>query len=128
MKKVLLTGGTGFVGHQGLNLLDKDVEIKVIVRKGKEDYFKKNESQRVELISTHDLFEENSDWWAEQCKNIDTVLHIAWYTEHGKYLQSLENINCMNTNLAEGSIKAGIRRFVGIGTCLSMIYQKVTFL
>lgn len=127
MKKVLLTGGTGFVGRKVfLNLLDKDVEIKVIVRKGKEDYFKKNESPRVELISTHDLFEENSDWWAEQCKNIDTVLHIAWYTEHGKYLQSLENINCMKgtLNLAEGSIKAGIRRFVGIGTCFEYDLSK----
>lgn len=120
MKKVLLTGGTGFVGHKVLlNLLDKEIKIRTIVRKGKENFLKKYESSRIELISTHDLFNESSDWWAEQCKDIDTVLHIAWYTEHGKYLQSLENINCMNgtLNLAKGAVKAGIRRFVGIGTC-----------
>ena len=85
MKKVLLTGGTGFVGRKVfLNLLDKDVEIKVIVRKGKEDYFKKNESPRVELISTHDLFEENSDWGLNNVKIL-----TQFYISHG--ILSMEN-------------------------------------
>jgi dTDP-6-deoxy-L-talose 4-dehydrogenase (NAD+) len=44
---------------------------------------------------------------------------VAWYAEPGKYLKSEKNIDCLigSLNLAKGAIRAGIRRFIGIGTC-----------
>lgn len=119
MKNILLTGATGFVGRQILfSLLDKKIEVRAIVRRGKENFFK-DKNSKVELITSDDLFKESDDWWAEQCKGIDTIIHVAWYAEPGKYLQSPKNIECLigSLNLAKGAIKAGIRRFVGIGTC-----------
>lgn len=118
-KKFLLTGATGFVGRQILkNLLDKRYEVRVIVRKNKETFLKEK-NLKIETITTDDLFQESIAWWKNQCKGIDTIIHTAWYVEPGKYLKSLKNVDCLigSLNLAKGAIQAGIKRFVGIGTC-----------
>ena len=117
--KFLITGATGFVGRQVLSkLLEKKKDVRIIVRKDKENFLGDINS-RAEIVTTDDLFEESVDWWNEQCKNIDTIIHLAWYSEPGKYLVSSKNIECLNgsLNLAKGAINSGVRRFVGIGTC-----------
>jgi nucleoside-diphosphate-sugar epimerase len=117
--KFLITGATGFVGRQVLSkLLEKKKDVRIIVRKDKENFLGDINS-RAEIVTTDDLFEESVDWWNEQCKNIDTIIHLAWYSEPGKYLLSSKNIECLNgsLNLAKGAINSGVRRFVGIGTC-----------
>lgn len=117
-KKILITGATGFVGRQICKALaDKNVDLRCVVRKGKENHL--TDFPNVELVSTSDLFAEKTDWWINQCSGIDTVIHAAWYTEPGKYLQSELNSHCLqgSLNLAEGAIKACVRRFVGLGTC-----------
>ena len=117
--KFLITGATGFVGRQVLSkLLEKKKDVRIIVRKDKENFLGDINS-RAEIVTTDDLFEESVDWWNEQCKNIDTIIHLAWYSEPGKYLLSSKNIECLHgsLNLAKGAINSGVRRFVGIGTC-----------
>jgi dTDP-6-deoxy-L-talose 4-dehydrogenase (NAD+) len=71
------------------------------------------------MVSTPDLFAENADWWSGVCQGIETVIHVAWYAEPGKYLQSENNLDCLSGTLqmAKGAAQAGVRRFVGIGTC-----------
>lgn len=118
-KKFLLTGSTGFVGSQVLkNLLEKKFEVRVVVRKNKEILLKEK-NLKIEIVTTDDLFQESVEWWKKQCKGIDTIIHTAWYVEPGKYLKSLKNIDCLtgSLNLAKGAILAGVKRFVGIGTC-----------
>ena len=118
-KKILLTGATGFVGRHVLsNLLNKKAEVRVLVRKNKEKYIKEH-IKKIELITTEDLFQENPHWLEQQCKDIDTIIHVAWYAEPKKYLYSMKNIDCLIGSLqfAKGAIKAGVRRFIGIGTC-----------
>jgi dTDP-6-deoxy-L-talose 4-dehydrogenase (NAD+) len=92
--------------------------VRIIVRDGKQRHFK--HLKNIEsTITTFDLFNESVDWFANACQGIDTVIHVAWYAEHGKYLQSPKNIDCLvgTINLARGAAKAGVRRFIGIGTC-----------
>ena len=116
---VLLTGATGFVGRQILQtLVEKNFSLRLVVREGTE--LTLPESAKLDnVIRTKDLFIESSDWWAEVCKGVDTVIHCAWYAEPGKYLQSPLNIDCLigTLNLAKGVVTAGVRKFVGVGTC-----------
>ena len=116
---VLLTGATGFVGRQILkSLAESDIQVIPVVRSGKESIMRQHPNVG-RIISSPDIFQETADWWAEQCKEIDVVIHAAWYAEPGKYLQSAKNMDCLigSLNLAQGATTAGVKRFVGIGTC-----------
>jgi nucleoside-diphosphate-sugar epimerase len=118
-RRVLITGGTGFVGRQVLRHLAKqDVRLTVIVRDGKQTTI--NEHAAVEaVITTTDVFDEDEEWWTNALQGIDTVVHVAWYAEPGKYLQSPKNFDCLQGTLtmAKGAARARVRRFIGIGTC-----------
>lgn len=119
VKKILLSGATGFVGKQVFKALStSSVQIVPVVRTGKESSFQ-NQPNVDRIVSSPDIFQESTDWWAEQCKNIDVVIHTAWYAEPGKYLQSSKNMDCLigSLNLAKGAAMAGIKRYIGIGTC-----------
>ena len=114
-----MTGATGFVGKQIFNALSKsNVRIVPVVRPSKESLFQ-NQPNVDRIVCSLDIFQESANWWAEQCKGIDVVVHAAWYAEPGKYLQSSKNIDCLigSLNLAKGAAIAGVKRFVGIGTC-----------
>jgi nucleoside-diphosphate-sugar epimerase len=118
IKKVLLTGASGFVGKQILReLCEKGLHVRIIVRDSSNNVF--GSDHRIEFITTKDLFEENAFWLREACKDIDTVIHAAWYAEPGEYLQSIKNIKCLEgtLKLAKAAAEAGVKRFVGLGTC-----------
>jgi nucleoside-diphosphate-sugar epimerase len=123
---VLLTGATGFVGRQVLRALgDRRIPVCAVIRAGSQGRLV--EAQAVEsIVTTHDLFAEHATWWAQVCKGIDTVIHAAWFAEPGSYLQSPKNSECLAGTLrfAEGAVQAGVRRFVGIGTCLEYDLSK----
>jgi nucleoside-diphosphate-sugar epimerase len=116
---VLLTGATGFVGTHLLGeLLKRDVSVRAVIRHA--DVARMVSLYEFEsLLGTDDLFQESAEWWSEACRGVDTVIHLAWYAEPGRYLQSPLNIDCLKGTLAlaGGAITAGVRRFVGTGTC-----------
>jgi dTDP-6-deoxy-L-talose 4-dehydrogenase (NAD+) len=115
---VLLTGGTGFIGRHVLSrLLANGVHIKLITRTPIQ--YLDQVSKKVEVVFTPNAFVESIEWWKKQCTDIDRVIHLAWYVEPGKYLDSFKNLECLNgsINLALASIHSGITKFVGIGTC-----------
>lgn len=118
-QKILVTGATGFVGRQVVrSLAEYGAELHLVVREGKESLVR-SLPKVARIIGTKDLFSETASWWADQCDGIDTMAHLAWYAEPGKYLQSTKNLDCLSgsLNLAKGAVKAGVRRFIGIGTC-----------
>ena len=114
---LLLTGATGFVGRQVLNeLLERGFHVRCVVRE-------KNRlpaSRLIEsLVTTRDLFQEEESWFAKALHGIATIIHVAWFAEPGKYLNSPKNLDCLigTLRLARAAAQSGVRKFVGIGTC-----------
>jgi dTDP-6-deoxy-L-talose 4-dehydrogenase (NAD+) len=119
MTRVLITGANGFVGRQIIQSLDMEgIDLIPTVREGKENTVSNFKNVK-KIITSKDLFAENESWWEAQCKDIDIVIHAAWYVETGKYQDSSKNIDCLigSLRLAKGAIKAGVSRFLGLGTC-----------
>ena len=117
--RVLVSGATGFVGRKIIDaLIVQDVEIVIVVRASSliQD---SHINGLYDVLYSEDIFLESVSWWANVCKDVDIVVHAAWYAEPGKYLQSINNIDCLNgsLNLARGAAAAKVKRFIGLGTC-----------
>ena len=112
---VLLTGATGFVGSQVLaQLAAGGISVRAVMRPGRA-----GPAAVQDVVFSADLFAEDAVWWAKACAGITTVIHCAWYAKPGEYLHSPQNLSCLAGTLAmaDGAMRAGVKRFVGIGTC-----------
>ena len=117
MARVLVTGATGFVGLPVVeHLLEAGHEVTCVIRPGSQERLG---GLAVEAVTSEDLFAEPHEWWAQVCEGVDTIIHVAWDAEPGKYLDSDKNLDCLSGTLtmARGAARAGVRRFVGVGTC-----------
>lgn len=115
MKRVLLTGATGFVGRQVLrHLVAGGAQVTVTLRPGAA-----LPEGAVAAVCSADLFAESADFWQSACAGQEAVAHVAWYAEPGKYLTSPQNLTCLagTLHLAQGAAAAGVRHFTGVGTC-----------
>jgi len=115
---ILVTGGNGFVGRQVVRILaDEKVPLRLVLREGSSQSL--GFAPPGDVIETPDLFRAEPAWWSRALDGIETVLHLAWYAEPDRYLTSATNLDCLRgtLNLAQAAIEAGVRRFVGIGTC-----------
>lgn len=117
MSRILITGATGFVGLPvAQKLAAASHNLTCIIRAGTED---KLEGLDTRIILCDDVFAQSKDWWASTLTGIDTLVHLAWYAEPGKYLTSELNLDCLvgTLSMAKGAATAKLPRFVGIGTC-----------
>ncbi len=118
MKTILLTGATGFLGKKILDDLNsKDINIHVISRK--DESFFSGYRNVTKVIKTKNFFTQNSKWYANICKDVNIIVHAAWYAEPGKYLESNINIECLSgtINFAKAAAEQKVDKFVGVGTC-----------
>ena len=118
-EEVLVTGATGFVGRQIVrSLLAQGARVVAVVRPGRVDRID-TRAELARIVTTEDAFAQSPAWWASACEGVQTVIHAAWYAEPGKYLQAPQNLDCLRgtLDLARGAVQAGVRRFVGVGTC-----------
>lgn len=118
MKHILLTGAGGFVGRQILKALKASGHHVTVMARPEKPLPEGYAADRI--LPTADLFAEPADALAAVLTGIDTVIHAAWYVEPGKYLDSPKNLDCVSGTLAlaKGAAAAGVRHFVGIGTCM----------
>jgi dTDP-6-deoxy-L-talose 4-dehydrogenase (NAD+) len=119
MARVVLTGATGFVGRQiHRSLVDAGHDVSVVLRPGSEARLVAP-VDREGLVTSADLFAESGEWWKTVLTGVDAVIHCAWYVVPGKYLDAAENFDCVSGTLrmARGAAAAGVRHFIGVGTC-----------
>jgi|688.fasta_scaffold88499_1 nucleoside-diphosphate-sugar epimerase len=115
-KNILITGANGFIGkHVVKYLISKNKKIKIIARK-KNNLFK---NKNIKIFYTKNLFKEKENNLKNFLKNVNTVIHLAWFVKPNNYLNSEKNIECLigTINLAEACAQSKVKNFIGIGTC-----------
>lgn len=117
---ILLTGAHGFIGqHVTRELLARGCKLKLVERSRPVRTSRFPHQDQVQTVKTPDLFTEPAEWWTETCHGVDSILHLAWIATPGSYLTSALNTDCLSgtLNMAKGALRAGVRRFIGIGSC-----------
>ena len=112
MKRVLVTGATGFVGrHSPLALAARGFEVHATCLTGTPDT--SATWHRVDLLDHAQV-----DRLLNEVRPTH-LLHFAWYAVHGKYWTSTENLRWVESSLAllRSFVDRGGRRAVIAGTC-----------
>ena len=114
MKRVMLTGASGFIGRHTLpSLKARGFEIHAVSSR--------DQIGNVPDVTWHraDLFDASAYRSLMALVKPTHLLHFAWYTEHGRYWESPANVAWVETSL--GLLRAftehGGRRAVFAGTC-----------
>jgi nucleoside-diphosphate-sugar epimerase len=118
--RVLLTGASGFVGSHVARLLLSDThEIYALERPGTDTWRIADVMNGLHLIQT-DLTDQEQVAAVVGQVRPELCIHLAWYAEHGKYWNSLENLDILSASLhlARRLVDAGCGRLVGVGTCV----------
>ena len=119
--RILITGASGFIGGKLLHcLLEKESpeNIGVVLRTCSAQSLDLD-NVGCHVIETPDLFSESYEWWVRVCSDIDLLIHCAWPMEYD-YLESEKNLDAMmgSITMIRGAVSAGVKKIVGLGTCL----------
>ncbi|MEK5490505.1 NAD(P)-dependent oxidoreductase [Paenibacillus sp. FSL R7-0297] len=112
MKKVLVTGASGFIGRHTLELLkNSGYEVHALSRKLQiaENYY----WHQADILNTFDISK------LIEFLRPTHLLHLAWDLPHKNYLSSLDNYKWVSAsfNLIDSFNKFGGKRVVVSGTC-----------
>lgn len=111
-KKVLLTGGSGFIGRHTLPfLMERGFEIYAISSRA-------IEAPAINWIKV-DLLDFSKIGEILNLVRPTHLLHLAWFTEHGKFWHATENLNWVQASLhlIHQFYLNGGERVVCAGTC-----------
>lgn len=122
MDKVLVTGASGFVGRQVIPfLVDSGYEVHALC------YHEPVELDGSGPVCLHVCDLLNGDEVRALVGDVKPthLLHFAWYTKHGKYWTSIENLRWVKASidLAMAFVSAGGKRLVAAGTCVEYDWE-----
>lgn len=111
--KVLVTGGSGFIGQYCLAQLHaRGYEVHAVssVPRASTASVQWHQASLLDLSQTRDLV---------RLVKPSHLLHLAWYTKHGKYWTAPENLNWVQGSLTlmQEFFESGGQRLVTAGTC-----------
>lgn len=113
MRRVLITGGQGFIGSSVASyFFSKDIKTRISSRRS----FKDNATEGIEYCITDDLGADND--WSEALMGIDVVVHCAGRAHilNDVSLDPLEEFRLINRDgtakLALQAARLGVKRFI----------------
>ncbi|HEY8502936.1 MAG TPA: NAD-dependent epimerase/dehydratase family protein [Gemmataceae bacterium] len=118
--RVFLTGAAGFVGsHVARLLLDAGDEVSVLVRPPPGRTGRLRDIASRLHVHHGDLSNPDDVRNVLRARVPEVCVHLAWYAEPGRYLDSTENLRCLADSLAliEALGKVGCEHVVAAGTC-----------
>ena len=122
-RRVLITGANGFVGRHVLPLLLAGGHEVHAVSTGQGPHVLA-ESVRWHVV---DVLEAGAaERLIADVVHPEWLIHLAWYTEHGLYWNSLENMRWVDASLRilSAFAAAGGARVVGAGTCAEYAWRQ----
>ncbi|MFH0882216.1 MAG: NAD(P)-dependent oxidoreductase [bacterium] len=122
---VLVTGGCGFIGSAVVRAFagrGNDVTVADIPGANRDRIGQV--ADRVRMVDL-DVTDHTAASALVKAAKPDTVVHLAWYAVPGKYPSSTENVPFIGAtlNLMQASAEAGVKKFVGIGTCFEYDFE-----
>ncbi|QNI95408.1 NAD dependent epimerase/dehydratase family protein [Synechococcus sp. A15-127] len=111
--KVLVTGAHGFIGfHCLIKLIDRGFEVHAL------SSIKRSDLPPVIWHQADLLVSKEITALIGDIKPTH-LLHLAWYTEHGSFWNSIENFEWLQASLflMRTFVEFGGQRYVGAGTC-----------
>lgn len=120
MKKVLVTGASGFIGRHTLPLLKNyGFEVHAVYNSNfiqKDLKYNWHQANILEQVEIEKIIGEVKP---------EYLLHLAWETEHGLFWSSQKNIKWISSsiNLVEKFKANGGQRVVAVGTCAEYKFQ-----
>ena len=110
--KILITGGTGYLGRHIVIKLKKNFKIKLITRK---DLKPEN---NLEICKTKNIFLEDETWWKKNLRDVKYLLHLAWDVDKN-YQNKLTNLEYMAGTIKIAKIAKNcstIKSFICVGS------------
>lgn len=114
MKRILVTGATGFIGrHAVAPLQSRGFEVHAVGRSGIETH------DPGVIVHQADLFDRDAVKRVVGAARADHLLHLAWETEPGRFWRSPSNLDWVaaSLHLVRDFVEAGGQRVVAAGTC-----------
>lgn len=120
MSNILITGSSGFVGKNFLKHIYNTSDVYFLVVRKKDNLEDFEKYTNINFIFTFNLFLESLEWWKGVTKNVDIIIHAAWYMNKIDNLNSNKNIECLlgTINLANAAKINNVDKFLAIGSCL----------
>ena len=120
MKRALVTGAAGFLGHACVRALTmRGYQVSGVGRRPAPEGFEGTDWLRADLLNAEDRKRLLAD------ARPSHLVHLAWDVASPSYLQSRENArwSAASVDLLDRALDSGVQRIVGAGTCLESAPQ-----